>query len=173
VRSPRLVQAEGSDFVGPYGNTARLENMLWRTWTKSRHRLKTAAAENLNWVKDCDVTWLYAPLQANPDKLPVMPTSLAGVGISKLNSSVNKKSILKKRSVLETILQQPLSASPLPHRTTAAMQAQQSNSMSSQLMSDTASVNGVASGYVTSLFSLRPLRRGDRYEASLKPAKSA
>ena len=105
------------------------------------------------------MTWLYGPLQANPDKLSMMPTSLAGIGISKLNSSVNKKSILKKRSLLETMLQQSLSASSLPHRTAAAVQTQQSNSVSSPQTSDIASVNGVASGYVTSLFSLRPVRR--------------
>lgn len=147
-----------------YGETARLENILWRTWMKSRHRLKTVSAESLDWLKDSDVTWLYGPLQASSDKLSVMPTPLAaGIGIPKVNSSVIKKSILKKRSVLETMLQKSLSASSLSHRANSslAVQAQQSNSMSSTQTSDAANVNGEASGYGTPGFSLRPLRPAD------------
>ncbi|PVH69731.1 hypothetical protein DL98DRAFT_522027, partial [Cadophora sp. DSE1049] len=30
-------------------NSARLENALWRTWTKSRYRLKTVPPETLDW----------------------------------------------------------------------------------------------------------------------------
>lgn len=41
---------------------ARLENASWRTWAKSRNNLKTISPETLNWLKDCDVTWLYGPL---------------------------------------------------------------------------------------------------------------
>ncbi|KAL5312876.1 hypothetical protein ACEPPN_019302 [Leptodophora sp. 'Broadleaf-Isolate-01'] len=150
-----------------YGETARLENILWRTWMKSRHRLKTVSAESLDWLKDSDVTWLYGPLQASSDKLSIMPTPLAaGIGIPKANSSVIKKSILKKRSVLETMLQKSLSASSLSYRASAgaAVRAQQSNSMSSTQTPDAANVNGEASGYSTSGFSLRPLRRDDSYE---------
>lgn len=40
----------------------RLENASWRTWAKSRNNLKTISPETLNWLKDCDVTWLYGPL---------------------------------------------------------------------------------------------------------------
>ncbi|PVH68229.1 hypothetical protein DL98DRAFT_522872 [Cadophora sp. DSE1049] len=32
-----------------YCNSARLENALWRTWTKSRYRLKTVPPETLDW----------------------------------------------------------------------------------------------------------------------------
>lgn len=32
-----------------YGNSARLENASWRTWTKSMYRLKTVSPETLNW----------------------------------------------------------------------------------------------------------------------------
>jgi hypothetical protein len=32
-----------------YGNSARLENASWRTWTKSKYRLKTVSPETLNW----------------------------------------------------------------------------------------------------------------------------
>ncbi|KAH8744469.1 hypothetical protein BGZ57DRAFT_977426 [Hyaloscypha finlandica] len=109
-------------------------------WSSRKHLLSKRNA-----LKDYDMTWLYGPLQANPDKLSMMPTSLAGIGISKLNSSVNKKSILKKRRLLETMLQQSLP----PHRSHIAQPQP---------------VNGVASGYVTSLFSLRPVRRDSSCE---------
>jgi hypothetical protein len=32
-----------------YSNSARLENASWRTWTKSKNRLKTVSPESLNW----------------------------------------------------------------------------------------------------------------------------
>jgi hypothetical protein len=32
-----------------YGNIARLENALWRTWTKSKNKLKVVYPETLNW----------------------------------------------------------------------------------------------------------------------------
>ena len=32
-----------------YGNSTRLENASWRTWTKSKYRLKTVSPETLNW----------------------------------------------------------------------------------------------------------------------------
>lgn len=32
-----------------YNNSARLENASWRTWAKSKNRLKTISPENLNW----------------------------------------------------------------------------------------------------------------------------
>lgn len=32
-----------------YGNNERLENAVWRTWSKSLYRLKTVSPERLNW----------------------------------------------------------------------------------------------------------------------------
>lgn len=32
-----------------YGNSARLENASWRTWTKAKNKLKTVSPETLNW----------------------------------------------------------------------------------------------------------------------------
>lgn len=32
-----------------YGNSARLENASWRTWTKAKYHLKTVSPETLNW----------------------------------------------------------------------------------------------------------------------------
>jgi hypothetical protein len=34
---------------GEYSNSARLENASWRTWMKSKNRLKTVSPEALNW----------------------------------------------------------------------------------------------------------------------------
>ncbi|KAL4805755.1 hypothetical protein BDV18DRAFT_160630 [Aspergillus unguis] len=46
-----------------YDNSVRLENASWRTWTKLKHNLGTISPDALNWLKDCDVTWLYGPLK--------------------------------------------------------------------------------------------------------------
>jgi hypothetical protein len=48
-------------------NSARLENASWRTWTKAKYNLRTVAPETVNWLKDCDVTWLYGPLYDEPN----------------------------------------------------------------------------------------------------------
>lgn len=112
-----------------YNNSARLENASWRTWAKSKNRLKTVSPETLNWLKDCDVTWLYGPLQTGADKSLRMPsTSPTGSSrISKSNSFLNKKPILKKRSMSEIMLQRSLSSSSLLKQAAAALQAQQSD----------------------------------------------
>ncbi|CZR56624.1 uncharacterized protein PAC_06513 [Phialocephala subalpina] len=103
-----------------YGNTGRLENALWRAWTKSQYRLKTVPPETLNWLKDSDVSWLYGPLQTSSDKLSTSFKSPAGSRIPQVNSPLNKRPILKKRSASENMLQLSLSvsslANPLPRR---------------------------------------------------------
>lgn len=80
-------------------------------------------------LKDCDVTWLYGPLQTGADKSLRMPsTSPTGSSrISKSNSFLNKKPILKKRSMSEIMLQRSLSSSSLLKQAAAALQAQQSD----------------------------------------------
>ncbi|RDW60135.1 hypothetical protein BP5796_11741 [Coleophoma crateriformis] len=110
-----------------YNNSARLENASWRTWIKSKYKLKTVSPETLNWLKDCDVTWLYGPLQTGTDRtLHIPSTSPASSSrISKSNSFLNKKPILKKRSMSEIMLQRSLSASSLLKQAAAAVQAQQ------------------------------------------------
>ncbi|EEB05519.1 protein phosphatase regulatory subunit Reg1 [Schizosaccharomyces japonicus yFS275] len=56
-----------------YENGIRLENASWRTWAKAKNHLKTISPETLNWLKECDVTWLYGPLLhsslSHPDSL--------------------------------------------------------------------------------------------------------
>ncbi|KFY92671.1 hypothetical protein V498_04820 [Pseudogymnoascus sp. VKM F-4517 (FW-2822)] len=116
---------------GNYSNSARLENASWRTWIKNKYKLKTVSPETLNWLKDCDVTWLYGPLQTSSGK-PFMPsTSPIGSRISKSSSFLHKKPILKKRSMSEIMLQRSLSASSLLKQAAAAVQAQQAGSFSS------------------------------------------
>lgn len=119
-----------------YNNSARLENASWRTWTKSKNKLKTVSPETLNWLKDCDVTWLYGPLQTGSEKSLHLPsTSPAGSSrISKSNSFLNKKPILKKRSMSEIMLQRSLSSSSLLKQAAAAVQAQQSGGLGRPMM---------------------------------------
>jgi hypothetical protein len=79
-------------------------------------------------LKDCDVTWLYGPLQTGSSKsLHQTSTSPSSSSrISKSNSFLNKKPILKKRSMSEIMLQRSLSSSSLLKQAAAAVQAQQS-----------------------------------------------
>ena len=73
------------------------------------------------------MTWLYGPLQTGSDRSFIMPsTSPNSSRISKSNSFLNKKPILKKRSMSEIMLQRSLSSSSLLKQAAAAVQAQQS-----------------------------------------------
>ncbi|KAK0618567.1 hypothetical protein B0T17DRAFT_592299 [Bombardia bombarda] len=110
---------------GDYTNSARLENASWRTWMKSKNKLSTVSPETLNWLKDCDVTWLYGPLQTGTVNINPIHTELNSTRLSKSNSFVSKKPILKKRSMSEIMLQRSLSASSLVKQAAAAVQAQQ------------------------------------------------
>ncbi|KAL8800615.1 MAG: hypothetical protein Q9182_005077, partial [Xanthomendoza sp. 2 TL-2023] len=111
-----------------YGNSTRLENASWRTWAKSKYRLKTVSPETLNWYvggnDDHDVTWLYGPLQSDAGKF-VLPNS--GLNDNDLlcgNSLASKKPILKKRSLSELMHQRSISSSTLIQQATDALKAQ-------------------------------------------------
>lgn len=112
---------------GEFANSARLENASWRTWMKAKNNLKTISPESLNWLKDCDVTWLYGPLQSRSKPLRTTQTDPSSVSLSKNGSLVNlnKKPILKKRSMSEVMLQRSLSTASLLKQATAAVQAQE------------------------------------------------
>lgn len=110
-----------------YANAARLENASWRTWMKSKNKLRTISPETLNWLKDCDVTWLYGPLQ--PGVAEANRETPSDSGLSKSASFLNKKPILKKRSMSEVMLQQSLSTASLVKQAAAAVQAQQNLAM--------------------------------------------
>jgi hypothetical protein len=78
-------------------------------------------------LKDCDVTWLYGPLQTASRYSISEPPSGPPSQLSKNNSFLNKKPILKKRSASEVMLQKSLSSSSLVKQAAAAVQSQQSS----------------------------------------------
>ena len=111
-----------------FPNSTRLENASWRTWAKAKNSLKTISPETLNWLKDCDVTWLYGPLQ-NDHKKPISaPDSPPPSRLSTSSSFLhNKKPILKKKSYSEAILQRSISSHSLLRHASAILQAQESS----------------------------------------------
>ncbi|KAK5722932.1 protein phosphatase regulator [Elasticomyces elasticus] len=109
-----------------YGQRSRLENASWRTWAKSKYHLRTISPETLNWLKESDVTWLYGPLK----EAETHPVTSSGYSeptsrLSKNNSFISKKPILKKRSMSEVMLQKSISTSSLVSQAASAVQAQQ------------------------------------------------
>ncbi|KAF2636644.1 hypothetical protein P280DRAFT_472867 [Massarina eburnea CBS 473.64] len=117
-----------------YGERSRLENASWRTWAKAQFKLKTISPESLNWLKDVDVTWLYGPLQPAANRLVSHQNSEpSSRQLSKTNSFLHKKPILKKRSMSEVMLQHSISASSLVKQAAAAVQAQQATGLSLDL----------------------------------------
>ncbi|MCJ1474340.1 hypothetical protein MMC13_002998 [Lambiella insularis] len=113
---------------GVYTNSSRLENASWRTWAKSKNRLKTISPDSLNWMKDHDVTWLYGPLQTGNrtsfgTRLDPPPHQL-----SITCSFATKKPILKKRSLSEIMLQRSISSSTLMKQAIDSLRAQQPDS---------------------------------------------
>ncbi|KAI0391797.1 hypothetical protein F5Y17DRAFT_478287 [Xylariaceae sp. FL0594] len=108
-----------------FANAPRLENASWRTWMKAKYGLKTVSPETLNWLKDCDVTWLYGPLQKRETTMLDPGVGRNGTGLSRSDSFIHKKPILKKRSMSEVMLQRSISSSSLLKQAAAAVQAQQ------------------------------------------------
>jgi hypothetical protein len=125
-------------------------------------------ALNINYrLKDCDVTWLYGPLQTGSDasNLQDSASPCESSRISKSNSFLQKKPILKKRSMSELMLQRSLSASSLLKQAAAAVQAQQLERRSSR-----PSLGRATSDYVTFSFSSR---RRSRENTSVLPSVSS
>lgn len=77
-------------------------------------------------LKESDVTWLYGPLQPAISHPVTQSTTDSPCPLSKSNSFVAKKPILKKRSMSEVMLSRSLSASSLVKQAAASVQAQQS-----------------------------------------------
>lgn len=117
-------------------NSMRLENASWRTWMKAKNNLRTISPEALNWLKDCDVTWLYGPLQTDW-KAPITGTvSPPPSRLSHSSSFVGTKPILKKKSASEAflgksrsaaILEKSLSSHSLLKQSVSLLRAQQSS----------------------------------------------
>jgi hypothetical protein len=74
--------------------------------------------------KDCDVTWLYGPLQQDLSKIYCTGTGIPSTLTSKANSQISTKSILK-RAVPEIMLQRPLSPSSLLKHTAPLVRTQE------------------------------------------------
>ncbi|SPO02470.1 uncharacterized protein DNG_05143 [Cephalotrichum gorgonifer] len=89
----------------PEGNNGRrLENALWRIWTKAKKKLGTVRPETINWLKDSDVTWLYGPQQGGGSAGAAVSVDHHRGKSSESGNSTNKKPILKTRSVIQAIL---------------------------------------------------------------------
>ncbi|KAK4560807.1 protein phosphatase regulator [Recurvomyces mirabilis] len=108
-----------------YGQRSRLENASWRTWAQSKYALRTVSPETLNWLKESDVTWLYGPLKPAESHPITSHQSAPSSQLSKTNSFLAKKPILKKRSMSEVMLQRSISATSLVKQAAASVQAQQ------------------------------------------------
>ncbi|KUI54049.1 hypothetical protein VP1G_01324 [Cytospora mali] len=158
-----------------FGNSARLENASWRTWMKAKNHLKTVSPETLNWLKDCDVTWLYGPLLTGKKSFSAAPEEQAtsSTGLSKSNSFIHsqskKKPILKKRSMSEVMLQKSLSSSSLIKQAAAAVQAQQKAMPRGIRVTPRPKFERAATDYVTFPFSSR---RMSREQLSVGPSSS-
>ncbi|KAK2685574.1 hypothetical protein QWA68_015862 [Fusarium oxysporum] len=111
---------------GKLPNSIRLENAVWRTWAKAKNNLKTISPDMLNWLKDYDITWLYGPLHSVPNTLNSVQTELSKAPLRRIDSHVNlnKRPILKKRSMSEEMLQRSLSTASLLKAATAAVKAE-------------------------------------------------
>ncbi|KIW65285.1 hypothetical protein PV04_07556 [Phialophora macrospora] len=120
---------------GSLANATRLENASWRSWTKAKNRLRTISPETLNWLKDCDVTWLYGPLQTSwSASQSLHNTSPPPSRLSHASSFITKKPILKKKSASAAILERSRSQHSLLQRAGDIIKIQQSNSASGRPM---------------------------------------
>lgn len=108
-------------------NSVRLENASWRTWTKAKNKLRTVSPEKLNWLKDCDVTWLYGPLQTTTKKPFNTNSSPPPSRLSHSSSFINKKPILKKKAASVAMLEKSISSHSLLKQAGALLRAQQSS----------------------------------------------
>ncbi|KAK2811986.1 hypothetical protein FQN50_001694 [Emmonsiellopsis sp. PD_5] len=106
-----------------YSNSMRLENASWRTWAKAKYKLGTVTPESLNWLKDCDVTWLYGPLQTASKRTP-SNSSPPPTRLSTSSSFLHKKPILKRRTASQAILQRSIVTRTLLSHAGAILKAQ-------------------------------------------------
>lgn len=92
------------------------------------------------------MTWLYGPLKQAQSHPITSDPSTSGSRLSKSNSFVHKKPILKKRSVSEVMLQKSISTSSLLKQAAASVQAQQTRSPSKSLNRGQAGFDNQGSG---------------------------
>jgi hypothetical protein len=116
-------------------------------------------------LKDCDVTWLYGPLQTATSYSVSQPAYSPPSHLSRTNSHANlatgdkaKKPILKKRSMSEVMLQKSISASSLVKQAAAAVQAERDLSRP-RIRGDRPMFGRAASDFVTSSFPSHTISR--------------
>ncbi|EGX47280.1 hypothetical protein AOL_s00088g56 [Orbilia oligospora ATCC 24927] len=112
-----------------YDNAARLENASWRTWMKVKRKLRTVSPEKIDWMKDYNFTWLYRPLSTAPERSSffISPTPECSSALRNHSYHRNtKKTILKKRSMPEALLQRSISSSNQSRQAAASIRSQQS-----------------------------------------------
>ncbi|WEW58554.1 protein phosphatase regulator [Emydomyces testavorans] len=109
-----------------YRNGDRLENAVWRSWLKTKYRLKTVTPESLNWLKDADVTWLFGPLQVDDDCCPSNRPS-SPIDSPTSSSFLKTKPILKKTGTPQPILQHSISTSSLLQKASSRFRPQNGN----------------------------------------------
>ncbi|KAF4944452.1 hypothetical protein FGADI_12674 [Fusarium gaditjirri] len=136
---------------GDLSDSERLENAVWRTWVKAKYDLTTISPQKLNWfellvldmmfdlntyisprLKDHDITWLYGPLHSVPNPFGSTQTELSEVLLPKTysNGNLDRKPILKKRSMSEEILQRSLSTASMSKQARAAGKMQETGDLS-------------------------------------------
>ena len=103
------------------------------------------------------MTWLYGPLQTGASTLNHGTVHSNSARLSKSNSFVNKKPILKKRSMSEIMLQRSLSTSSLVKQAAAAVQAQQKGGL--KRIGRRPGLERANTDYITFPFSSRGLSR--------------
>ncbi|KAK2865077.1 hypothetical protein FQN49_003937 [Arthroderma sp. PD_2] len=119
----RYISAKRDDYESGH----RLENAAWRSWARIRFDLGSFPAEALNWQKDIDVTWLYGPLQVQGDDIDDRSSTSSPVPSSPATSNsslIDKKPILKKRTISQSILQRPHSTHTFLRLANALIKAQ-------------------------------------------------
>ncbi|RSL39052.1 hypothetical protein CEP54_016374, partial [Fusarium duplospermum] len=92
---------------------------------KVKNDLKTTPPESLNWLKVCDVTWLYGPLQSGRKALHCTQIEPSSASLSKNDSYMDfsKTSILKKRALSEVMLQRQMPTASLLKQAAASPNA--------------------------------------------------
>jgi hypothetical protein len=108
-------------------NCVRLENASWRQWIKTKNSLKTVSPESLNWLKDCDVTWLYGPLQIGPKSVTTVTPPPSRLSHSSSFVST-KKPILNRKSASAIMLERSRSQHSLLQRAGEIIRIQQTSS---------------------------------------------
>ena len=142
------VEEQIKDHLRKNPQLASIDPRLTRLWQSNiSPTLLTFTRE-----KDCDVTWLYGPLYtgSNEGSWTANTSSYGSSRTSSLNSSLHKKSILKKRSISKTIPRSLVSAPLLFRQDTAAVQAAQYEGRSNAPL-----LGAATPGHVRFPFSLR------------------